>query len=262
MITIFCKKNCAPSIPVTSLFFGIMVILLISTPGRAGELSTDFAAPQQGYSLEESYFDALAEFEPEKTEATFSVSPLKLGWLQYQNSIMQDVYGKKGALLYEIEGAYHLTNWLSFSLSSGLLKDNGHALYKINDTTTAASGDHTRIWLFPFTLNAYARYQPKLDQLFVPYAGLGGDFIIWNEKRMDAWKKTGYNSGLHAKLGCNVLLDFLEPAPAGRLDRDWGITDTFLVLEAKWMLLDDFGSTKNNLDLSALVLSSGVQFDF
>jgi hypothetical protein len=164
---------------------------------------------------------------------------------------MQKKYGSGGALLSEIEVGYFVKPWFLASISSGFLNDYGHKL----DTNFEPNGEDIDILLLPITINAIFRLN-TLATAVVPYAGWGLDYIFWRED-ID-WNG---NYGFQVRAGCSFILDSFDRKAANRLRQKTDVKNTSLVIEARWMLLDNFSLDESGANLSALVFSSGMQFE-
>ena len=115
---------------------------------------------------------------------------------------------------------------------------------------------------YPLALDGTLRGQFFDEQLLVPYARYGYDYIIWNEKWDDGNggknKISGAKTGSHYGYGVSILLDAFAKSRASLLEAQTGINDTFLTVEWRRQAVD----TGSGLIFSGESITAGLKLDF
>ena len=143
----------------------------------------------------------------------------------------------------------------NLALSTGFAYFRGDA---IGITTGRTSGERFNLLTVPLRLSFIYRFDFVPEQMFVPFARLGVDSVIFNEfgANNDIW---GNKFGFHAGAGLAILLDRVESLSAD-VETDMGINDIFLILEGRYAYINSFQDT--GLDLSGIYPYLGVLFAF
>jgi len=158
---------------------------------------------------------------------------------------------RKGILL-EMKGGYYRCSdvdmWEeaighSFSAFGGL-KLSREILENIE---LGVSADYLRanqyewaIYLVPIGLTVTYALRRRQDQGFVPYLGLGGDFVYGKTGTMERSDDPPYylkEPGFHATAGVRILLDAATAEDASTFDQKYGVNNSYLVFEAKYFQL-------------------------
>jgi len=141
-------------------------------------------------------------------------------------------------------------------------------------TRAIRSGDNTSLRILPLTLALTYRLDLFASRFpLVPYARVALERYQWwvtsgggstspGLPGLDSG--TGATNGWSGALGLAFLLDFLDPTLAREMDRDIGINNTYLYVQAGKATVDDFGSRKS-WDLSpdkSVTWSGGLLFVF
>lgn len=186
----------------------------------------------------------------------------------------QDLFGTGGAMMYQLEFARSLfTGYGSLDLGVGVGWSSKTAKAFIQGTTTR-SGDDTSFRVLPLTLSLTYRLDLYASRFpLVPFARVALERYQWWATRGgggtspgigDGRSGSGATSGWSGALGLAFLLDFVDPTLAREMDRDIGINNTYLFLQASKAKVNDFGSDKS-WDLSpdkSVTWSGGLLFAF
>ena len=190
---------------------------------------------------------------------------------------------RKGILL-EIKGGYYRCSdndmWetaIHHPLSAfGGLKFSREILRNIE---LGVSADYLRankyewpIYLVPIGLTVTYALRRTQDQVFVPYLGLGGDFVYGKTGTMeqsDAPPTHLKEPGFHVTAGMRILLDAATEEDASAFDEKYGVNNSYLVFEAKYLQLlnADYADEKTPkgtgyLDPKGVFLSVGILVEF
>ncbi len=133
------------------------------------------------------------------------------------------------------------------------------------DEATRGTDVTMMTWL-PLSADLTLRLQFMDEQILVPHARFGGDYLLWQEK-WDAGggKETmsGGNYGYHYGFGASFLLDILAPSRAAILENHTGINDTYLVFE--WRRQEISAPKQDDgegFDFSGTEITVGLKLDY
>ncbi len=185
-----------------------------------------------------------------------------------------DLFGRGGAMMYQVEFARALASgYGALDLGVGVGWSSKTAKGFIQGDTTR-SGDDTSLRILPLTLSLTYRFDMFASRFpVVPYARLALERYQWwvtsggggtSSGLPGLDSGTGATNGWSGALGLAFLLDFLDPTLAREMDRDIGINNTYLFVQAGKATVDDFGS-KKSWDLSpdkSVTWSGGLLFVF
>jgi len=186
----------------------------------------------------------------------------------------QDLFGAGGAMVYQVEFARSLlTGYGSLDLGVGVGWSSKTAKGFVQGTTTR-SGDSTSFRILPLTLSLSYRLDTFARRFpLVPFARVALERYQWwatggggstSAGLPGQGSGSGATNGWSGALGLAFLLDFLDPTLAREMDRDIGINETYLFLQAGKAEVNDFGS-KKSWDLSpdkSVTWSGGLLFAF
>lgn len=118
-------------------------------------------------------------------------------------------------------------------------------------------------YLIPVDIDARYRFNYRDNQVLVPFLGGGFDFYYLRDEEVipkkdrddDKWKY-----GAHTAFGVQILLDYFGSGQAREMKRNWGIINTYLNLEAKYSVVNNFGNDK--LDLGGNIYTAGLRFEY
>ncbi|MCB1153343.1 MAG: hypothetical protein H6684_07195 [Deltaproteobacteria bacterium] len=236
---------------------GIVAVLALAlVMGLAATASAQDTAPPTKAGPEK-----YIEHDPHWFESPRNFSTgFNIGLAFPESNDIKDVYGEKGDVLYVLQGGWRF--WHEFELHAelGYVWFQGRGLDSNGDKTS----EKFKIHIAPADLHLLYRLQYWYDQPIVPFVGAGGSAVYWFEEQLDSSnKERGINTGYSAQAGVMFLLDKLEKRASGRLERDYGINNTYFFYQFKYAGLDDFGGDKDKtLDLSYMSHTFGVLFQF
>jgi hypothetical protein len=182
---------------------------------------------------------------------------LKVGAYQPTESDYDINYGDPRAVRGDLELGYKITQRIEVGLSIGYFIDNGLALGAFSGTP---SGVKQQLILIPTQLDLIYQFVFKDDQLLVPYLGGGYTHITYRRSVEGQDTVMGGKEGYHARAGLKLLLNRIEPSPAYRLYKDWGIIHTYFLLEGQYARVNGFGNSSVNL--GGWSYFGGFQFEF
>jgi hypothetical protein len=178
------------------------------------------------------------------------------GYYLPKDPSFQEIYSDDGKLAGFLEFSKIWLNQIEATLGGGWIHFSGHTLDKHDDssrdkaTLDLAAGYFQCSYLF-----RYAR-----EQKLIPYLGGGLDTWGYQEVKEDDETIKGVKYGYHGMAGIRFLLDWLDPLAAKSSSQEYGIENTYLVLEARWLKIDNFG--ENKLDLSGPLYRVGLLWEF
>ena len=131
-------------------------------------------------------------------------------------------------------------------------------------------------YLIPVGISLTNIYRYSQNQSFVPYLGGGVDFVYGYTgacKEAEGDKSTYLKKlGWHGTIGARFLLDNLSPEGSVNFDHKYGVNNSYLVLEAKYLQLfnadyaeEDLPEGKKGtgyLDPKGLWISLGFMVEF
>ncbi|MCZ7584855.1 MAG: hypothetical protein M5R36_16825 [Deltaproteobacteria bacterium] len=222
--------------------------------GAALLLLSPAAAPAQ-----DTYHLPQADQHWRESPRHFSAG-FQVGMIFPTHDDVTDVYGTKGDAIYTLHGGWRMVHELE------LHAEGAYTFYEGNgvDPTGGKTKEKYKLHIAPAEVGLLYRFAFWPDQIVVPYAAGHYVYTYWFEEKLDsADKNRGLISGWSAQGGLMLLLDDIEKRASGRLESDWGVNNTYLVYQYKYMAVDDFGQDQDKtLDLSAQVHTLGVTFQF
>ena len=107
------------------------------------------------------------------------------------------------------------------------------------------------------------------EQVLVPYASYGRDWIVWSEKTeisegvMEG--VSGVKYGWHWAAGLSIMLDIFDFSRASLLEATYGINDTYLTIEYREQTIDKgsrVSDGEDQLSFSGRMITATAEFDF
>jgi opacity protein-like surface antigen len=165
----------------------------------------------------------------------------------------KEFYGSDTNTFLAIGGAWRVNNWFELGGELGYSKDRGVGLLQ-NSGETGGSVKYT---LMPLQLFANFRYDRSLNQLFVPYAGIGV-VTAWYRQEIDQQsdRKGRTDVGGSARVGLQLLLNRLDKGSAQYLRGDRRLR-SYLFLEGQY-----FSTKVDGIDLGGEVFLLGLRMEF
>jgi len=130
------------------------------------------------------------------------------------------------------------------------------------------------VYLVPVGLSVTYAYRRSQDQVFVPYLGGGADFVYGRTGTGELIPEVSHlkEPGFHATAGIRILLDAVTAEDAGAFDQKYGVNNSYLVFEAKYLQLfeDDYADKElpkgekgtGYLDPTGAFISIGILVEF
>jgi hypothetical protein len=152
---------------------------------------------------------------------------------------------------------------LEVGLQTGYLQKNG----KGQLLGGGASGDETKFRIIPASLTLTYRFDLLADRYGIPLAPYGRAALEryhwWITDGEGSTTESGATNGWSIAGGLALLLDFFDRQLARELDLDTGVNHTYLFVEARKAVVDDFGSASSwDLSSDGVSYSGGLLFVF
>lgn len=177
--------------------------------------------------------------EPEK-KWTNSFTDLRYGPLTLQSEVLNAVFTDSNHQSLLLDSGVEVLGIAGLSFGAGLIREKG---YLLSVDGTSSSQEDT-LTILPFNVAASLRLDFFEDQLLVPFANIGLDYWIWQEKWISndvATAMAGGKQGYHYSFGGQVLLDRFDESSASLMEVRRGVTDTFLTIEYRVQEMADEG---------------------
>ena len=171
-----------------------------------------------------------------------------------ENSVVEDFYGTCCNLGAEAEFGLLYKSKFNATVAVGFFHDSGQA---VGVDSGLESGDRSSLLLVPIRNNFIFRADFKEEQILVPYAGAGLDYVVFRES-VDGDSIKGLKFGFHGMGGVALLLDRIEEI--GSALEHSGIDDVYFTVEGRYSKIDSFKST--GLDLSGFSAYFGFMMAF
>lgn len=165
-------------------------------------------------------------------------------------------YGESGNIEWGGQIGFKILRPWELGVEGGYFTDSGTAL----TASGLPSISRQKIKLFP--LQAYVVYRLIYDedQILVPFAGGGYTHVLYRQSLGGRGTVKGSQMGYHGRMGLQLLLDWFDPATADSFDLDLGVKNSYLVFEAQYRKVDDFGG--ESVDLGGWSYLGSLLFEF
>ena len=149
--------------------------------------------------------------------------------------------------------AYKPVSIIDLGVGVGYFSAHGQGHLPLNDTV----GGDVHFIIYP--VDVYLEFQGHFsaNQWLIPYVGAGYSRIYYQIDIANQSDRKGRASGSHYKAGLKFSLNRIDPLSARQLSRGWGVEDSLLIVEAKWLESD-----KSGIDLGGRFVSFGLKFEF
>lgn len=141
---------------------------------------------------------------------------------------------------------FRLTEQFEVGIEAGYWKADG----KVEETDASGSVVSTldqSLKVVPLMAHLLCQFHFRPDQMLVPYlAGGYSRYYYWQELD-DGGDTSGYLQGYHGRVGLKLLVNRFDPSAADTARRAFGLRYTYLVIEAQYAVVDDFGDTDTDL---------------
>lgn len=177
-------------------------------------------------------------------------------------SLFEKLYGSTNLttlyLEYEWQPLKKLRS-LSLKAGGGISYARGKGRFLDASLANQKAQEKYTFMMFPLSLGLTYKLKMMHDQLFIPFATAAVDYNLATEFRsgFEAFKYMGVWSS-HFGGGVLLNLGWLEKTAALDLDRQYGINNTYLSLEARTIV--SFDNKKG--DISGVVVLAGLSFEY
>ncbi len=150
----------------------------------------------------------------------------------------------------------------SLSLNTGLgvsyAQGQGRFIGAENVNINHKAQEEYTFILFPLSVGLVYKFKFTNDQLFLPFAIGAIDYNLAAEfrKNFNAFKYAGI-LGAHWGGGVLLNLGWLEKASALELDKEFGINNTYISLEGRYVI-----SFYDDKDINGFILLAGLSFEY
>jgi opacity protein-like surface antigen len=191
--------------------------------------------------------------DDEKYAAPHWALEFKGGKFKPDLELYEEFYGDDDNTMWAITGAYRFTNWLELGAELGYAKDKGVGFLP----NAGAQGGEVEYTLMPFQVFLNFRYDRSLNQLFVPYAGIG-IATAWYKQDIDeqSGREGRSDAGPAARVGVQWLLNRADKRGATYVRGDRRMR-TFLFLEGQV-----FKTEVDDIDLGGEAYFLGLRFEW
>lgn len=144
-------------------------------------------------------------------------------------------------------------------LGSGLLLATGKGVFNDPNYAGITSGETLTFIAFPNSLGLHLSFDFKDKQLIVPFATAALDYLVAAELQTSNLNRTKFlgQLGAHFGGGLALSLGWLEETAKFDLDAEWGINQTYLVIELRQNV-----AIQTDFDFTATSINAGIQFEF
>lgn len=192
-----------------------------------------------------------AESESQDFSASFWV-----GYYLPKDTSFQKIYSDDGEMAGFLEFSKTWLSQIEATMGIGGTHFSGRLL--MNDPN-ALCIDKATLTLAPAYLQCSYLFHYAREQKLIPY--LGGGLDAWGYLENKAGHSVkGVKYGYHGLAGVRFLLDWLDPQAAKSSFQEYGVENTYLVLETRWLQINNFGEHK--LDFSGPLYRIGLLWEF
>ncbi len=185
------------------------------------------------------------------------IGGVKGGFYEFRSKETKLVYGDDTVWPFQADIGLVLNPVIEAGFTVGYMQMEGMGLMPYNFNK---SEDPLTFRILPcsFTL----RWLPLHNTGWLPNPYIGGGIDIWlyKEDKFISKNIDGSKYGYHGVFGLRILLDPFDTDHAEIIYDDFGIIDTYFILEAVYNSIDNFG--KSRLDLGGLLYQAGIMFLF
>jgi hypothetical protein len=223
--------------------------------GALALIGTAYAFPDED---EDGIDDRLQEHEHPKGDLTpaWANAEVRYGFMRLQDENLNQVYPGAGVLFVELGPQFY--RFFELDFGAGIVRKKG---FTVDDAGNPGSRE-TQLTVLPLAVSPVFRLHILDEQFVVPYANIGLDWWLWQErvegiagaKEVFSGSKFGY----HWSVGLNVLLDTFSRSRASLLEAQSGINDSWLTFEYRRQRI----SGEQGLSFSGDVFSAGLKIDF
>ncbi len=144
-------------------------------------------------------------------------------------------------------------------IGSGLLFATGQGSFNDPNYVGVDSGESLTFLAFPNNIGLHLSLEVKDKQLVVPFVTGALEYLVGIEMQNDNLSKTKFlgQLGAHFGGGLALSLGWLEESAKFDLDAEWGINQTYLVVELRQNI-----AIQSDFNFTATFINAGIQFEF
>jgi hypothetical protein len=186
--------------------------------------------PQMGEATTQMVTATLSDEDKPKNIRQFS--DLRYGKITFSSGALNTVFTDSNHQILYWDTGYSFRDVVGASIGLGLVHEKGYLV----DSTGSSSSDEDLLNVLPLNASLLVRGDFFNEQILVPYASVGYDYWLWQEKSGDADLGTdksvsGGKHGWHYAVGGQFLLDPFDKVSASLMEVKRGIRDTYLSFE-------------------------------
>lgn len=191
------------------------------------------------------FFLALLVSAPLLAEDVDEEAPLwalAMKWGQFTPDIDEwdRFYGDDDTFQVNAMLSYKIRDWLEVGVDGGYAWDDGEGYLPLNNQL----GGEVEYDLYPLQVFALVRFIGQKNQSVVPYIGGGFSQVYYRQSISGQGDVEGSVEGYHIRAGFQFLLDNFDQRSADRLQKGYGIDNSYIILEYQNLDAEiDSGST-------------------
>jgi len=154
---------------------------------------------------------------------------LQGGLYQPKDDDWEHHYGSKRMMEMSVSLAYRFFSVLDLGTSASYGRDHGIGVLPLSQLDSGS----VIYEILPIDFYAVLRARFSHNQWIVPYAGGGYTRFFYRQSIDGEGYSRGSVNALHARAGLQFLLDPLEPLSARTIYANYGVVNSYLILEGK-----------------------------
>ena len=179
--------------------------------------------------------------------------PDTAGWSRFYGT---SYLGEYGAAL-----SYKVLRQVEIGVEASYASGTGKGQQPLHAPGVAASGEVTYQQV-PLNLFLLARGVFNEEQWLVPYAGGGYTRLFYRQHVKGQEKSEGSVNGYHARAGVQLLLDRLEPGTADDAYLDFGVHNSYLFVEGRYLDARVDPTSSGSVNLGGTSVLGGFLVEF
>ncbi|MBM76333.1 MAG: hypothetical protein CMK59_13090 [Proteobacteria bacterium] len=178
----------------------------------------------------------------------------------YDSELLTSIYGETGNKGLLVDAGVSLYRYVDIEVGLGYFKSEGYLLAADN----SVSGVLDTLQVIPLSVAVGGRLDVLENQIIVPFGNYGRDYWLWRESwgteiipaettddstdvettesdSSDKERIQGGKQGSHYSYGVEILLDRFDYVGASKLKTQFGIDDTYFVIEKRAFSIGEDG---------------------